>query len=361
MVLQERTEPNETEVDEEFTLDTPPPTSVIKDIDRIGTNVEAGDDNIDQIAEQDDEALENKLSEYENAGPNLIEHHHFMEMRFDLLFAQYVSIFTTLDVLSAVAETISAVLPNFELQETFSFFDLNGEARDIADELSAIIVGATVIGGAASVGTVVRSYGEWKKARSTSSNAQAHVKLKFKGKVIPKGTAKALTGLRKTNWLKGLGFVGAIAGAAGGVAGIYAAIKDAKQVRNFLERSVFGFQKWYDETRISYEALAGGVDTIENDLRQLMLVLGIVGIDDGNPITEANVQALKTQLENISTKTSKQAIMVETAARIFCRNNAASPGSVASLTSLNPLRVADIQDQITGPDGATICKLVDPA
>lgn len=350
---------DQSDIAEILSLTTQQPSKPIADVERIG-KVDAGVDNLDLIKGESSDTLSDKLDEYRAEGDNLTQHHDYMLDRFNTLFDDYVSMFSTLDVLSALSQSIQAVLPDFQLQEEFSFFSLDGDNAELAATLSQVILWGSVGTGALAAGVgVYTSYAGWKASKVKFTRHSAKMITNYRGQVIPKQRWDKLSKLGKARVLKALGVVGAVAGVVGAGFGIYATIQNEIARRDFLESSVFNFQNWYDETRDSYDALAGGVEVMENDLRQMMGLLGVADVDDPGAITDDNLEALKARLNDASVETGKHASKVKTAARIFCRDSQASAGTVANLTGLKLLRAADIQAQIQGTEGTKICALVE--
>lgn len=335
------------------------PSTAIKDIDRIG-EVGAGVDNYETIKATESDALAAKLQEYKDAADNLADHHAFMSFRFDDLFTEYLSMFATLDVLSGVGETIKTIVPKFQFQEEFSFFSLEGEHAEFAAKFSqAMMWGGVAIGGAGSLGGVWSSYSSWKDAKVKYKGRASKLITDFRTSVIPKENMKTLSKLGRARVFKGLGVAGAALGVVGAGLGIYATMQNEKARRTFLVDSVFAFQNWYDDTQESYLALKGGVATMEDDFREMMALLGIAAVDDPDAVTESNLALLKAALQDASVEAGKHSAKVSTAARIFCRDDSITAGTVISVTGLKPLVVADIQAQIQGASGPAICALVD--
>lgn len=368
----------QTEEDAPFDLDTAPPETPIPDVDEI---------NVSQASDDD---LEDKLEDYKSAGATLILHHEYMRQRFDLLLPEYVNVYAALDALTALGDTISAVLPVFELQEGWSIIPEDWE--DIKEIENIVKQGLAY--GSLAIGVPSSGYALYNAWQKSSAAAEAHraakgavgrAKLRSSGQLTPirdfgpgysprgslssggsaasfksvKSAKTAATKFRASRVLKGLGAFGAVVGV--GVAGyaIYLAIRENQAEREFLETSVSSFASWYAQTLESHTSLRAGVTTIENELRRLMLALGIESDEDA-PITEANVANLRARLEAVSTVAGRKGIMVETATRIFCRDKGANARDVASLTGLTLLEAGNIGNQINGTRGDAICALIDP-
>jgi len=216
---------DQSDIAEILSLTTEEPSKPIADVKRIG-DVDAGVDNMNEISDASSDTLSNKLDEYRLEGDNLSQHHDYMLDRFNTLFDDYVSMFSSLDVLSTLSESIKAVLPDFQLQDEFSFFSLEGENAELAAKMSqAILWGGVGVGGVAAGVGVYTSYQGWKASKAKFTRHSAKMITNYKSQVIPKHRWDKLGKLGKARVLKGLGVVGAVAGVVGAGLGIYATIQ----------------------------------------------------------------------------------------------------------------------------------------
>jgi hypothetical protein len=232
------------------------PVSEIPEIDPLGDRA--------AIDAADEATLTAKFEEYAEAAPILAEHHEWERIRFDETYAHYVKIFTSLETLESIKQTIEAIAPSFDLLEEFELIDL---PADIA-RISAVVGKVALYGGG------VAALGGLAKAGYQSYQASKAVAI-AKGKPIGAARSPSIVAGAKTasRW-KAVGAAGAVLTVGSAAVGIIATIENQKRRMEFLRDSVESYQNWYAATNQGILDMSAASKEMEDAINALLEALG---------------------------------------------------------------------------------------